>query len=31
MDKAANDDAIGSSPNDWEDELKPVLFDSVEG
>jgi len=31
MDKAANDDAIGSSPNDWEAKLKPVLCDSVEG
>jgi hypothetical protein len=30
-DKAANDDAIGSSPNDWEEELKPVLCNSVEG
>ena len=29
--KAANDDSIGSSPNDWEAELKPVLDDSVEG
>ena len=29
--EAANDDAIGSSPNDWEAELKPVLCNSVEG
>ena len=29
--EAANDDAIGSSPNDWEEELKPVLCNSVEG
>ena len=29
--KAANSDSIGSSPNDWEVELKPVLSDSVEG
>ena len=31
VDKAANDDSMGSSANDWEAELKPVLDDSVEG
>ena len=31
VDKAANDDSMGSSANDWEAELKPVLDDSVGG